>query len=236
MSTWIELSEALGAVAEAGRPATFWLRDDDAVRVTPPLERLGGLASQAKVPLVLATIPALAEEDLPTWAQSQPDMRAAVHGYAHANHAPAGEKSQELGLHRPLETVLAELAAGLARTRSLFGPQALPMLVPPWNRIAPTVADALPRAGFRLLSAFGQEARRIEGLSVLNTHVDLIDWRGGRGCRAHDALISEIVALLGSTSPIGVLTHHLVHDEDAWAFLPRLFEVTRGRARWVAPE
>mgnify|MGYP001327192138 CR=1 FL=1 len=236
MSAWAELSDTLDMVAAGGRAASFWLRDDDAVRVTPPLERLGALISRAKIPLVLATIPALAEEDLPAWTRSHPDMRAAVHGYAHANHAPAGEKRQELGHHRPLDAVLAELVSGLERTKSLFGSQALPMLVPPWNRIAPTVADALPRAGFRLLSAFGQEARRIEGLSVLNTHVDLIDWRGGRGCRAHDALISEIVALLGSTSPIGVLTHHLVHDEDAWTFLSRLFEVTRGRARWVAPE
>ena len=40
----------------------------------------------------------------------------------------------------------------------------------------------------------------------------------------------------GSGEPIGLLSHHLVHDETAWSFLQALFEVTNEAAacRWMA--
>ena len=36
--------------------------------------------------------------------------------------------------------------------------------------------------------------------------------------------------------PLGVLTHHLVHDEIAWLFLEGLFEATAGNpaCRWAS--
>ncbi|MGE0212830.1 MAG: polysaccharide deacetylase family protein [Parvibaculaceae bacterium] len=238
MSSWARVAEALEQASEAGRTPSFWLRDDDAIRVTPALARLGEITRQAVVPIVLAVIPARADRDLAAWVRGQPDARVVVHGYAHANHAPPGAKKEELGSHRPLDAVRADLVAGFDRTRDLFGAQTLPMLVPPWNRIAPSVVQCLPELDFRILSAFGPARFSVEGLAILNTHVDLIDWHGTRGCRPHEDLLSEIVALLGQGggSPIGILTHHLVHDEAAWAFLSELFEVTGGRARWTAPK
>jgi hypothetical protein len=35
--------------------------------------------------------------------------------------------------------------------------------------------------------------------------------------------------------PIGILTHHLVHDEAAWDFLEKLFSFTRGQ-RWLSAQ
>lgn len=237
MSAWTRLADALEAAAAGGRAATFWLRDDDAVTVTPALGRLGGMTSDAQAPLLLAAIPAKADEELARWVKARTHVQAAVHGHSHANHAPPWEKKQEFGLHRPLAAMSEELRSGLARTRALFGDRALPMFVPPWNRIAPAVADALPGLGFRFLSAFGRAPRQVEGITTLNAHVDIIDWRGTRGCRPHADLISETVALLEEAriSPIGIVTHHLAHDEASWDFLSRLFEVTQGRARWISP-
>lgn len=165
----------------------------------------------------------------------------AVHGYVHANHAPAAEKPQELGPHRPHEAILSELADGLARLRRLFAGQALPMLVPPWNRIDPALLPRLPGIGFRSISAFGPAERlpAVPGLTVANADLDLIDWRGTRRCRPHAELVADLLRLLRDrpepSRPVGVLAHHLVHDEAAWEFLHRLFEASRGLAQWVEP-
>jgi hypothetical protein len=38
----------------------------------------------------------------------------------------------------------------------------------------------------------------------------------------------------GNDEPIGILTHHLVHDEAAWDFIGQLFDETKGNpaVRW----
>lgn len=250
--------DALARALDARKnPAVFWLRDDDAVEPTPALERLLGLG----MPTTLAVIPAstgaalgvhLAGRAIPGDAPPTPfgagdagggrppnaplsataGVSVAVHGWAHTNHAPAGQKSQELGAHRPLTQVLAELADGLSRLRALHGPRLVPLLVPPWNRIAPGVVAGLPDLGFRALSVFG--ANRPGPLPEVNTQVDLIDWRGTRGGRPPALLEAEIIAAMAE-GPVGILAHHLVHDAAAWNFLGALVTLTAAHpgARWV---
>ncbi len=226
------LRRALDARAAKGKPATLWLRDDDAVEPTPALDRLLDLARRG-VPVTLATIPAHTGEALAQAVAGIPGVEVAQHGWSHANHARAGEKKQELGAHRPLEAVMAEVTRGQARLSALHGPRFVPVMVPPWNRIAPHVAAALPGAGFRALSVYGPA--KPGPLLQINTQVDLIDWHGKRGARDPDLLESEVLAAMAH-GPVGILTHHLVHDDGAWAFLDRLVEATwvhRG-CQWVA--
>lgn len=232
-ATWRPLSEALDRWRAAGRQPAFWLRDDDAVEPTAALDRLIDLSAQGEAPVALAVIPAFAGAPLATRLASAPHMTPVVHGWSHENHAPAGSKKQELGPHRPAETVLGELGQGLRRMDALFSGGAVPLLVPPWNRIDTALLPHLAGLGYRGVSTFGLP--RPAPLPVLNTTVDIIDWHGTRGCRGHAALVGEIVAQLdaGFTATdqpaVGVLTHHLVHDEAAWDFLRRLFSTTRGR-------
>ena len=99
------------------------------------------------------------------------------------------------------------------------------MLVPPWNRIADDLVGSLPAIGFTGLSTFGHE--KPAAIQMINTHVDLIDWKGTRGGRAADSLLGEFIENICATEkPIGFLTHHLVHDEAAWHFMEILFEAT----------
>jgi hypothetical protein len=230
---WQPLMAELDRWKAAGRKADFWLRDDDAVEPTAPLDRLLALTGRSGVPVTLAVIPAFTGEALAKRLAQEPHAAVAVHGWSHRNYAPDGQKKQELGSHRPREVVLDELSRGLSHLTRLYGERAIPMLVPPWNRIDPGLLPDLGSIGFTALSVYGP-AKPAASLSVINTHVDPMDWHGTRGCRDHADLVRDIVGQLdrafASGEPVGLLTHHLVHDEAAWAFLEGLFEVTSGQA------
>lgn len=225
------LRRALDARAAEGRPVALWLRDDDAVEPTPALDRLFDLA-RAGVPATVAAIPAGTGTALAEAVAGVAGVEVVQHGWSHANHARAEEKRQELGAHRPIGAVMDDLARGFAQLAALHGPRFVPVMVPPWNRIAPQVAAALPDAGFRALSVYGPA--KPGPLPQINTHVDLIDWHGTRGGRDQALLEAEIVAAMAQ-GPVGILTHHLVHDAAAWTFLDRLVAVTSVHpgCRWV---
>lgn len=244
MSTeWSELQRTLDRLADTGAQARFWLRDDDATSDTPPLRQLADWARRAELELLLALVPSAADTSLQHLIETTPQFLGAVHGWAHENHAPASEKKQELGAHRPIDVVCAELAAALQRTIDLCDDRALPVLVPPWNRISADVVRNLPHLGFSGLSTFSDAFTQpaIAGLEVQNSHVDIIDWRGTRGGRPHGDLIKEVTAMIEirapEDQPIGILSHHLVHDETAWSFLEGLSELVQRHpgAAWVSP-
>jgi hypothetical protein len=222
-----------------GRVARFWLRDDDAVAPTPALRALMALTARYRVPLGLAVIPAPATPELAALVGEQPEIAVLPHGWSHHNHAGRGEKKQELGRHRPAEAVLGELGQSLDRLRHLFGPRTLPVLVPPWNRIDAALLPYLGPLGYRAVSVFGPE--KPGPLAMVNTHADIMDWHGTRGCRPAGDIVADIVARLDRMEPsrdaMGLLTHHLVHDAAAWDFLETLFAVTTGHpaCRWAAP-
>jgi hypothetical protein len=227
------LLAALDRFAEAGHVARFWLRDDDAVAPTPALEQLLALGTSYEVPLTLAVIP---EPTGPALAHRldalDPDKTAVsvtVHGWAHVNHSPVDAKRSELGAGRPHDAVLSELKQGFAKLCDLHGARLQPVLVPPWNRIDPALLPFLPALGFRGLSVYGPEKEGV--LRRVNTHVDVIDWHGTRGCRDFDVLEAELVArlehCLENSGSIGLLTHHLVHDSAVWVFLDQLLHATR---------
>ncbi len=246
--TWRILSEELDAWAAAGRAATLWWRDDDAVEPSAELERLLGLAAARDVPIALAAIPARASEALARGIETAgARVTLLQHGYAHRNHAPAAEKKAELGAHRPANAVLEELARGQARMTALFGsgrfgsglsgsgPFGLgwaPVLVPPWNRIAEGLVPEVARLGFRGLSTYGARAAAepVPGLVQANSHVDIMRWDPPRGflgaADALDLLAGHLRARrLGeadAAEPSGLLSHHGVHDEACWAFLDEL--------------
>jgi peptidoglycan/xylan/chitin deacetylase (PgdA/CDA1 family) len=239
MSTWTALNDELSLWADAGRVAPFWLRDDDAVTPTPALERLIGLTADRGLPATLAVIPQFTGEALADRLSTAPALSVAVHGWSHRSHSDVGEKKQELGLHRPLNTVLEDLSAGLDKLRTLYPDRTISMLVPPWNRIAPEIVAELPGLGYKALSTFGTE--KPAPIRLINTHVDLMDWHGTRGGRDDEPLLSEIIirlkALREGDGVMGFLTHHLVHDAKAWAFLERLIDTVDAHpgAVWIDP-
>lgn len=230
------LIETLDDFASKNIVADLWLRDDDATEPSPALDRLLELSQRHSTPMTLAVIPHPTGEALATLLEKTRDIDVAVHGWAHQNYAGSDEKKRELGLHRPLETVTGELEAGLQKLRSLHEQRFVPMLVPPWNRIDQAVIEHLPQVGYKALSVYGPETP--DSLPLLNTHVDVIDWRGTRGGKDHDVLFAETAERMRQThvtgGMTGILTHHLDHDESVWAFLQSLLSVTTSHpsCRW----
>lgn len=238
---WQPLQAELARWIHASRSAKFWLRDDDAVEPTAALDRLIGLANDFDVPVTLAVIPAHTGEALAERLAAERRICVAVHGWSHENHAPKDRKKQELGPDRPQELVLRQLREGCVLLARLYPDRFVPVLVPPWNRIDAALLPYLKACGFKALSVFGPAKQVETSVPQINTHVDLMDWHGTRGCRDHAELVGAIVEQLrlrfdGSGEPIGILTHHLVHDESAWVFLTKLFQVvarTPG-GRWLS--
>ena len=239
------LARELDAWGEMNRRATFWWRDDDAESDSPQLRRLLVIAREHGVPIAIAAIPAGADRTLAAAIADCAPARVVQHGYAHANHSPPGERSAELGAHRSVRECIAQLDRGREKLRTLFADRFVPVLVPPWNRIADDVVHALPEAELRGLSCFGarEMAERAPGVVQANTHVDLIAWRRDRRFIGVAAAVERLVAHLrarreetaDAAEPTGILTHHRVFDDDAFAFLEACCAFLRDHraAAWV---
>ncbi|AYG62912.1 polysaccharide deacetylase family protein [Rhizobium jaguaris] len=227
---WQPLRDDLQRWADAGRKAKLWFRDDDAIEPTAALNQLLALSDHYSIPMTLAVIPAHTGEPLATRLARQKDLTITVHGWTHRNYAPDETKKQELGAHRPKAIVLDELHKGFDKLKALYPEQFAPMLVPPWNRIDKALLPELAPFGYRAISTYGL-AKPGQPITPINTHIDIMDWHGTHGGRPHGELVGYLVRELqnrfdGNDEPIGILTHHLVHDAAAWDFIATLFEET----------
>ena len=233
-SAWTALEQEVGRWRGAGREVTLWWRDDDAVEPSPALSRLLGLRPGG--PFGLAVIPAAAKASLAGELTEGVDVL--VHGFTHVDHAAPGARKSEYPAGR---VVPDELRAGRERLEAIFEDRVLPVFVPPWNRMGKDAAGVLPAAGYEMLS--GHRGRPVGPLPRLDTHVDLVDWRGGRQFAGTGPVLRTLAGALaarrrtGDPAPTGLLSHHLVHDAAAWRFLEDLLawgEGARG-VRWVRP-
>lgn len=248
---WRAFDDELARWREDGRTVDFWWRDDDACRADPALARLLLLAQGAGVPLGLAVIPLGAGAGL--FAGLPEGVAVLQHGCDHRNRASGGGKKCEFPDTEARDDFLARLAAARRALMAATEGRALPVLVPPWNRLGDARLACLPQAGFGGLSRFG--ARQVPdpgaSLAEVNTHVDVIDWRGSRGFAGEAAVLGQAIRHLAARrqgrdasgrpvdpgEPTGWLSHHLVHDEATWAFLDALFERTQRHpaVRWRHP-
>lgn len=215
----------LGRAEDMGRGIELWWRDDDAEDASPELDLLLGLARRHDLPLALAVVPRDATPALADRVAAFERVEVLQHGWAHANHSPERQKKMELGPHRPLDVVLNELAEGRDRLTTLFPSRFRPVLVPPWNRVSESVAAERRSVGLIGLSTFGRQSR--DDPHRVNAHVDLFAWKPTRRLLSPE----EVCALLcdeierrigGDPEPVGILTHHRIHDEAAWTLLDEM--------------
>lgn len=248
MTSWHSLTEELDRWADQGLTATLWWRDDDAALPDPALDRLLGLchASLGHVSLALAVIPKTVHGEAAEAILAHDSVTVIQHGYAHQNHAAEGERKSEFGDNRDVRAALDELAFGRRRLADLFGGRFAPILAPPWNRLAGSLISRLGSVGLSGLSTYGPRAAAKPACDLVqvNSHIDVIDWRGSRGFVGEDIALGLAIghlkarrtAAADGAEPTGLLSHHLAHDAPTWRFIEAFIAAT-GRheaARWLA--
>jgi hypothetical protein len=232
MSDWDNLKRELDLWETEGRVATFWWRDDDVTAPTPALDRLLHLKDHFDVPLALAVIPANVDAELVNHLEHCAILQ---HGYQHKNFAAEGDKKSEFPENRTTEEIKADLLQGKEILTRVFTDQFVPIMVPPWNRIANNHLGILADLGYIGISRYKARQRALirPDLAVVNTHIDPINWRGDRSVLPETDLLEMVTDHLAARrsgradpmEPTGLLTHHLVHDEDTWAALYKLLAV-----------
>ena len=239
MSDWTALAEELRAWRACGAVPGLWWRDDDAASPSAALSQLLELEKTSGVPLALAVIAESAH------AGAIAEARCVImHGCDHRNRAGAGEKKTEFPGSESEASALERLAAARERLARLAGGRFIPVLAPPWNRMREGLIERLPDVGIRGLSRYGARAAAQKPVREVNTHVDIIAWRGSRGFLGDDQALALLVRHLAArrrgevdaAEPTGILSHHAQHDAAAWRFLERLFDETRAAgAAWLSP-
>lgn len=244
---WSRLLCELDAWQVEDKIATFWWRDDDARSHTDPLARLITLADDYDVPLALSVIPCCDRSATDTIARSTDSRNVTVfqHGYAHRNHNWKHSAKSEFPWTRGYRAVDRELERGLFELTRVFGDRFLPVLAPPWNHLCQSAAARLPQLGFIGLSLSGPRGHS-HLLPRCNVHVDILSWGERPSFRGTEQVCDDIArqlrerraGTLDPEEPIGVMTHHLNHDEPAWWFMDMLFRQTKRHpaARWLAPD
>jgi hypothetical protein len=229
---WSEFEGELARRRDAGRPAQFWWRDDDAAAVLPSVKKLLAHSKANRIPLSLAVIPQAAAPGL--FELLHEGVTVLQHGTDHRNRAAAGEKKTEYPAAEPLAAALARISLGRARLQELAGERFLPVLAPPWNRVRQDLLPRLPAIGMRGVSVYGARASAepAPALRQVNTHVDIVAWRQSERFIGESEALSLAMKSLAHGEPVGWLTHHAVHDAAAWDFLERL--LTIGDIRWVS--
>ncbi len=234
MLDWMRLEAELARWARAGRRPQLWWRDDDARTVTAALARLLKCATVAGAPISLAVIPDGIDPKLADFLNDRPSVSVLQHGTDHRSADLVGRQSQ-FDEAEPAPAVARRLARGWARLEGFD--HRLPIYVPPWNDLTANVQAALPLAGLTHVSAWAgpTQAGRVDA------HLDLLRWRPRPRFTGSARLLGRLRRALAARrrlglwdQPIGLLTHHLDHDEAAWRFLGRLlaWPALRHAAEW----
>lgn len=243
---WERVVDELDIWHRQKRRALFWWRDDDAVDVTPQLNRLVSLARVHDVGIGLSVIPVASTPALQRFVRQHAQIDVLVHGFAHVNHARPDESKREFGGNRSQTEMVRDLVEGLALIRGAFGARSLPVLVPPWNRINPGIVMQLPRLGYSGLSTWKPRPvrHRVAALRQVNAHLDVIDWRRGKVPKNERLVASLLLRKLRwrrlhpsrAKEPLGILTHHLLWSPEIEGVLAGILTSTRKHpaAGWLS--
>jgi hypothetical protein len=230
--SFARIEAALARRQQQGAPLQVFFRDDDVDEDEASLRRLLQLFLRWETPINLAVIPgrltaACGELLLQSVSAAPQLLELNQHGWRHLNHERAGRKC-EFGPSRAFNEQLADIAEGQARMAEAFGPHWFPVFVPPWNRCTEATCRALDQLGFRVLSRDHEDGlctgSRFRELPIT---LDLYRWRGGPQLRPAEELASGLVRQIEASSTIGVMLHHQVMDEAAFAWVETLLQLCR---------
>jgi len=163
---WHSLLQELDAWAVAGLEVTLWWRDDDASEPSRALWRLRDVAEAVGGPVTLSVIPARVQPGLVSMVAGWPDVIPVQHGFTHINHALGRNRQAEFVKTRPIGEMIADIQTGDRIMKDVFENRALPVFVPPWNRMPGLLTKALAELGFVGLSIHSPQDCRVDRRSL----------------------------------------------------------------------
>jgi hypothetical protein len=218
---WFLFERELAAWAQKGQVLSFWWRDDDALGTSPQLDRLLALAERHGIPLTLALIPNDNCRLLANRLRNLPAITVVQHGIDHINRAEATEKGSR-GCASSWDA--QEIASRIVKSQAFLQMEnAIPVFVPTWNATHPALETALRMTGMSGWSAFGGMTMTKSNLKRIDTHLEPLRWKGGARFTGEARFLRRVRRLCQERrrtglwqEPVGLLTHHLQHDEGSY--------------------
>lgn len=220
---------------EASGPVTFFFRNDDVGWEDARLFDLLDVFAQYGVPIDLAVIPKSISRQtagrLRKMVTERPEhVSVHQHGFAHVNHEQTGRKC-EFGDSRPSELQHADIAVGKEVLSDLLGPVTDSIFTPPWNRCTASTAACLRKEGFKLLSR-DVTAKQLDTRDLTELPVS-VDWFGHRKKvrLTPDEIGASLSAAVSSETPVGVMLHHALVDDDEREMIGALLKLLSSRSQ-----
>ncbi|MDK2955231.1 MAG: hypothetical protein PWQ57_727 [Desulfovibrionales bacterium] len=223
--TW---EQKLDACLEQAAPyeAAIFFRDDDAAAVGKNFLKMLEMFERRATFLDIAVVPAWLTE---TRAEAllkdaaPPLFGLHQHGFRHVNHETKGKKC-EFGPGRPAAEKQRDVLRGKQRLEELLGERFQPIFSPPWNRVDADTLEILLNGRFGALSRFrGAKPAAPAGLASLDANVDMHTRKEPDPEKALDDLLGELLLALRE-GLAGIMLHHQVMNDAAFAFLDRLLQ------------
>lgn len=247
---WGAARHELDCWTDSGLTAKLWVRDDDAFETSENLERLRDFATRHNIRIGLAVIPGKILPSLTDFlGNNMQQFYPMCHGWKHVNHN-RGNRPGEFGPDRPFSNMIMDAQSALSLFSGHFGALKA-IFVPPFNRVTPAMVKALPNIGFFGVSLMPNYLERkmlqlgsrltwsrviklpdFSGSPRIDVHLDMINWKT-RTARETKTIVNHLVrqlhgrrlGLLAADTPIGLLTHHLAHNERIWRTCDEAVEV-----------
>lgn len=233
--TLAQLRDTLDQLQTQGRQINLFFRDDDVEEDEPTLRELLATFRRFAAPINLEIIPARLTPEAIRLLQDayarQPELPELIelnqHGWQHVNHEPEGRKC-EFGVSRSFEEQFTDIARGREVLQNAFGEAFSPVFTPPWNRCTEDTHRALDQLGFQVLSKLhGKQTVAGYNFRELSVTLDLFQWKNGATIKSPEQFIGELTAQLRELDTVGVMLHHKVMDESAFALIAELLNALR---------
>jgi hypothetical protein len=221
------LKPLLEKMGEEKRGIDLFLRDDDIDNDEETLQHLFDITLARHVPLNLEIIPGALTDSGIKLLDHHKHLHPTLfelnqHGWLHLNHEKEGRKC-EFGISRNFDQQWEDISGGKTLLEKIFGDKFYPVFTPPWNRCTEETFKVLDRLGFRVFSKDkGDRPVTGFGFKEISTTLDLYRWKGKPSMKSPEEIVESLTFQMRETGPIGILLHHQVMSDEAFAFLDAL--------------
>lgn len=231
---WTSLVEELDKFLELDVLATFWFRDDGAVRLTPQLERFTEVMNG--VPFALSVMPFDASNCLADFVKLHSNISVIQYGRIHNNLEDDNSENRETSVSTNFLELFKEFSDGKFILNHQFGNKYFSIFVPPLGDISVTHLPLLMQAGIPNLSIQGEQAsEKFDDVTISNIHCGPLKCTPPHSFDSLSLYLEQIISHLRNkrlgvarqSEVTGIGTHHLAQSKESLDFLQTLISILK---------